>query len=120
MLKTKDTALASRLAKELQANGGKNFAALAKQYSTDSATKAKGGDLGFQPKGTLEAGFETVEYKLKIGQVSDPVKTASGMHIMQVLGQQPSNASQQTYVGNWVTAQFKVAKIKTYAQLPKS
>lgn len=76
-------ATAQDIQKQLQQ--GKDFAALAKQYSTDAATKNRGGDLGWVPKGIGDPAFDKVAFSLKPGQVSDPVQLPTGWAIIQVL-----------------------------------
>ncbi len=76
-------------ARELQARvaKGEDFAELAKKYSLDPSAKANGGDIGFHPKGTLIPEYEQTAFKLtKVGQVSDPVKTQLGYHIIKLEG----------------------------------
>lgn len=67
-----------------QLDAGADFATLAKEKSTDTATAAKGGDLGLFGKGTMVEEFEKVAFALKDGEISDPVKTSYGWHIIQV------------------------------------
>ncbi|ADL07837.1 PpiC-type peptidyl-prolyl cis-trans isomerase [Thermosediminibacter oceani DSM 16646] len=63
---------------------GEDFAELAKQYSTDTATKEKGGDLGFFGRGDMVKEFEEAAFSLKVGEISSPVKTQYGYHIIKV------------------------------------
>jgi len=65
-------------------NNGADFAELAKQYSTDSGTKDKGGDLGWFGHGRMVKEFEDAAFSLKVGEISQPVKTQYGYHIIKV------------------------------------
>ncbi|WP_324717571.1 peptidylprolyl isomerase [Carboxydochorda subterranea] len=78
---------AKRRAEQVQRDlkAGADFAALAKKYSDDEATKAKGGDLGMLGRGALPAPVEAVAFQLAKGAVSQPVKSDLGYHIVQVL-----------------------------------
>ena len=62
-----------------------DFAKLAKQYSED-ASSISGGDIGWVNKGDTVPEFEAVMLKLPVGQISEPVRTPFGWHIMQVDG----------------------------------
>lgn len=64
-------------------NGG-DFAALAKAESLDPGSAAKGGDLGFFKRGAMVKEFDSVAFSLKPGEISAPVKTQFGYHIIQV------------------------------------
>ncbi|MDN4526951.1 peptidylprolyl isomerase [Fictibacillus fluitans] len=63
---------------------GGDFAKLADQYSKDPGSKSKGGELGYFGKGQMVPEFDKVAFKLKPGQVSDPIKTQFGYHIIKV------------------------------------
>lgn len=64
---------------------GEDFAELAKQYSDDAATKKRGGMIGFFSKGSKEPAFEEAVSKLKKDEVSSPVLTGKGYHIIKLL-----------------------------------
>lgn len=70
---------------KLRLAAGEDFAALAKELSTDTSSGAKGGDLGWAPRGQYVAEFEDAVWKLNPLQVSDPITTQFGVHIIQVL-----------------------------------
>ncbi|HME41765.1 MAG TPA: peptidyl-prolyl cis-trans isomerase [Syntrophorhabdales bacterium] len=79
-------------AREIRAklDKGEDFADLAKRYSIDPSAKATGGEIGFHAKGTLVPEYEAVAFKLtKVGQISAPVKTQLGYHIIQLQGIKP-------------------------------
>ncbi len=63
------------------------FAELAKQHSTDPATKDRGGDLGFFGQGRMVPAFESAAFALKqVGDISDVVQTPFGYHIIKLTG----------------------------------
>jgi peptidyl-prolyl cis-trans isomerase C len=66
-----------------QLKGGADFAALAKEKSKDPGA-AEGGDLGYFTKDQMVPEFAAVAFKLDKGQLSDPVKTQFGWHIIKV------------------------------------
>jgi peptidyl-prolyl cis-trans isomerase SurA len=69
-----------------QLKSGKDFAKMAKQYSLDTVSATKGGDLGWVSPGELVPEFEKTMNKLPLNQVSQPVKTQFGWHLIEVLG----------------------------------
>lgn len=63
---------------------GEDFATLAKKFSIDHGSAKNGGDLGFLSSGQMVPEFEAVAARLKIGEISEPVKTKSGYDIIKV------------------------------------
>ncbi|MBT3329507.1 MAG: peptidylprolyl isomerase [Nitrosopumilus sp.] len=64
---------------------GKKFGTVAKEVSTCPSGK-KEGDLGYFTKGQMVKEFEDVAFRLQIGEISEPVKTEFGYHIIKRLG----------------------------------
>lgn len=64
---------------------GADFQGLALEKSQDPSVSVNKGDLGFFSKGTMAAEFEKAAFSLKIGEISDPVKTQFGYHIIRRL-----------------------------------
>ncbi|MED1103079.1 peptidylprolyl isomerase PrsA [Bacillus paramycoides] len=73
---------ANEIKKRLDA--GASFEELAKKESQDIASKDKGGDLGYFGAGKMTPEFEKAAYKLKVGQISNPVKSPNGYHIIKL------------------------------------
>ena len=68
---------------------GNDFEDMAKMFSHDSLA-AKGGDLGYFKKGNMLAAFSERAYKMKIGEVSEPFKTAHGFHMLKLTDIKPA------------------------------
>jgi len=62
---------------------GEKFGKLAKELSIDSGSAKKDGNLGYFTKGMMVKPFEEVAFKLQIGEISEPVKTQFGYHIIK-------------------------------------
>ncbi len=63
---------------------GKDFAVLAAEVSDDKLTAKNGGDLGLFNVGVMEKAFEDSASRLKLGEISEPVKSAFGYHLIKV------------------------------------
>ena len=79
----KNEALAQKLHDQIQ--GGADFAKLAEKYTQDTASKADGGKFTAF-KGRTVAPFDEFVFSAKTGELSDPIKTEFGWHIIEVLG----------------------------------
>ena len=89
---TKGKAKADEAMKELQS--GKSFKDVAKKYSIDEASKAQGGKLPAQAKGTLEKQLDEAVFSAKKGKLTGPIKTQFGYYVFKVDKVTP--ASQQS------------------------
>ena len=78
---------AQKRVKELQKRikKGEDFAELAKKFSKDTATREKGGDLEYFPRGKMVTEFDQVAWDMEVGKISEPVKTKFGYHIILVV-----------------------------------
>lgn len=66
-------------------NKGEDFAKVAQEVSMDPGSASQGGDLGWFGKGQMVAPFEEAAYALQVGQISQPVQTTFGWHIIQLI-----------------------------------
>ena len=64
---------------------GEDFADLALRYSEDPGSGAEGGDLGWAGRGRYVPEFDEVAFSLEVGEISEPVKTTFGYHIIELL-----------------------------------
>lgn len=64
---------------------GEKFAELAKELSLDTGSGKRGGDLGYFGRGRMVKPFEAAAFKLSVGEISEPIKTEFGYHIIKRL-----------------------------------
>ncbi|CAI9395736.1 peptidylprolyl isomerase [Niallia sp. Sow4_A1] len=81
-----DEETAKEVKKKLDEGG--DFAELAKEYSTDTQTKESGGELGYFSSGQMVEEFDKAAFAMDVDEISDPVKTDYGYHIIKVTGKQ--------------------------------
>jgi len=68
-----------------QIDGGVSFEETAKEFSQDPGSAKVGGDLGYMKRGTLVSEYEEVAFSLKINEISNPVLSSFGYHLIQLL-----------------------------------
>ena len=66
-------------------NNGESFEELAQKFSEDPGTASQGGDQGYYQKGTLFPEFEEIAFNLEKNQISDPIRTPLGYHIIKLI-----------------------------------
>ena len=107
-------ALAEEVAKK--AKSGADFAALAKQYSEDESNRDTGGDLDYFGRGRMVAEFEQAAFAMKAGEISDPVKTAFGYHVIKVVDNKPDTTRPVAEVRPEIEEQLKWQKAQAEAE----
>jgi peptidyl-prolyl cis-trans isomerase D len=74
---------------------GEDFAELAQEFSDDNASAKDGGDLGWFGKGKMIGAFEEAAFALKPGQMSEPVKTEFGWHLIKVFDERKNGEERE-------------------------
>ncbi|MGO4894203.1 SurA N-terminal domain-containing protein [Flavobacterium sp. W21_SRS_FM6] len=97
-----------------QVKAGKDFAELAKEYSADTFSAEKGGDIDWFGKGMMDPAFEDSAYSLAtVGEVSDVVKSDFGFHIIKLTDIKPENVTPYNDVKEQLTTTVKIRKAET-------
>ena len=106
----KSKALADRLDAELQANHGATFVADVKKYSQDPGSKQNGGRYT-DTKGSFDPTFEKTAFSLKTKEISKPIHTKFGWHIIQALGDtKPKHVQPLSAVKDQIRSQLEQTK----------
>jgi peptidyl-prolyl cis-trans isomerase D len=90
---------------------GANFEDLAKKYSEDPGSKAKGGDLGWLVQGQTVPEFEKAAFSLNKGEISDLIKTQYGFHIIKVLDKETAHTKTFDEVKDTLRPNFLLNKV---------
>lgn len=115
----KDEASAQAVLKRIQA--GEDFGKVAQEVSEDTGTKESGGDLGWFGTGQMVETFEKAAYALKPGEVSQPVQSTFGYHIIQLIGKevrpfdaQELQAKKDTVFQDWLTKATSESSVQRF------
>ncbi len=119
---------AKKISEQLKKSKGADFEKLAKEKSTDKGSGANGGELGWFTKDKMVPAFAEAAFKLKKGEISDPVKSDFGWHIIQLEDRRPLQVASfddmkeslksevaNKAVQNYVEGLLKKADIKYYS-----
>ncbi|AZF53897.1 Peptidyl-prolyl cis-trans isomerase PpiD [Pseudomonas sp. R4-34-07] len=104
--KAKIEDIQARLAK------GEQFEVLAKEFSQDPGSASNGGDLGFAGPGVYDPDFETALYGLKQDQVSVPVRTSFGWHLIKLLGVEAPEVPSFASLKDKLTRELKTQQVE--------
>ena len=120
LLKTqgKDEAAVKKLADDLaaKAKAGADFAELAKKHSEDDSNNTKGGDLDYFGRGQMVADFDKVAFAMKPGEVSDPVKTEFGYHVIKLIEKRAASQRPLAEVRGQIEDQIRWQRAQDEAQ----
>jgi peptidyl-prolyl cis-trans isomerase D len=92
-----------------------DFGKLAKEFSQDAASAAKGGDLGFFTRGTMVKPFEDTAFSMKEGELSEPVRSRFGWHIIRLEKIQPARVQTLDDVRDSIAKLLRQEKLKDMA-----
>lgn len=102
-------------------NAGEDWLKVAAEVSTDASNKDTGGDLGWFTTGQMVAEFDTAVFGMNIGEISQPVQTQFGFHLIQLLGKESRPMDTYQYeqaksqnLTDFLTTQKETVKPETY------
>ena len=93
-------------------SNGDDFVELAKEFSADPGSASNGGDLGYAGPGVYDPAFEEALYALKQGEVSVPVRSAYGWHLIKLLGVQGADVPAFDSLKEKMTRDLKAEKVE--------
>ena len=96
--------------------GGEDFAKVAPEYSDDTASKAKGGDLGAFGRNRMVKEFEDAAFSAPIGKVVGPVKSNFGYHLIEVTAKQPGGQQPFEAVKEPIRARLTAERTRQLAE----
>ena len=109
--KTKDADALKKIKDvEKRARAGEDFGKLAKEFSQDPGSVANGGDLGFAGRGMFDPAFEKALFSLKKGEISAPVKSQYGYHLIKLNGVQAEAAPAFAAIRSQIEQEVRLAK----------
>ncbi len=88
---------------------GSNFARLAETYSEDPGSAVKGGDLGYFGRGAMVKPFEDAVFSTAVGEITGPVKSNFGLHIIKVEDKKKENGEEQVSARH-ILLKFKASR----------
>lgn len=95
-----------------------SFAELAKKFSEDPGSAGKGGDLGYFTRGSMVKSFDEAVFSMKQGDISQPVESEFGYHIIRLTGVRAGRASEPKEVTGQIEAELKKQQAsRTFAEL---
>lgn len=114
----KDEEAVKKRAEDLaaKAKAGADFAKLANENTDEEVGKTRGGDLDFFSKGQMVPEFDAAAFAMKPGEISDPVKTQYGYHIIKVTDRRPATTRPLTEVHAQIEDQLKWERAQSEAQ----
>ena len=101
-----DAALEQIMSIEERIKAGESFESLAQEFSDDGGSAANGGDLGWAEPGLFVPEFDQVLFALEIGDISDPVKTQFGYHIIRLDDLKEGRKKEFTEIEEELTKEF--------------